>query len=497
MTVTNDEINNAVRHTSKPGMKLLAFALVFLVTGIFTIIKFDSYFTDFWKIADCRANGPSQDYYMTDCHIIKVDRYDSGAIYMGIEKDAVARLKNVDVIIFGNSRTARSFATDAIKEYFDDKGLTYFSLAVEGSSFRAAVLMVEKLEVNPKIILVNNEIFYSDKLGDAFLEITNFPEKYETRFKFFRAAKSFQERICKSKIESLKKRYCTGSSPTYWRSVKTGLLDWNLIAEPKDQVAVNYTPSARVTQFGNFIGNASEMLDHPKLKNTCPVLYIVNSPAAAPQLLDNMADYLGVQSAFVHVDDIYTYDNSHLDRPNSEKWAKEFVKVMAPTIDNCLAGHKRKGPESIDLSPNRTKGKTDFETWRALANAAVTDKGVLAPDGTQSADLIKVPKPGAGVQNIYRSQEIKKGSTVTFTTWLWSNNFTNARIQIIRSCSAKSPLETSRATVSLTPRPQRFEISKTFEHDHKCALVKIIGLKEETDIYAWQGNFEYNALPLP
>ena len=237
---------------------------------------------------------------------------------------------------------------------------------------------------------------------------------------------------------------------------------------------ITYNTDARITNGNRYMGYAEELFELKQLNNSCPVLYIVNSPASAPKLLENMSELLGFQSVFVHVDELYTYDNSHLDKPNSEKWAKPFIKNLDLAIDNCLAGKKRRKPKTIDLSAKNIIGKTDFETWRKVANAAVIDKGATAPDGSQNADIVEIPNPGAKLQRVFREQKIEKGSTMTYSVWLWSDRFVTARIQMIRSCSSKTPMEMSSKVISITPSPQRFDIAKTFENDHECGLIQIV-----------------------
>ena len=340
--------------------------------------------------------------------------------------------------------------------------------------------------------MVNNEIFYTDKISSAFLELVEFPDKYRTRYQFFHTAQTMQKKICSSKLTALKSYYCNGTNLTRWRSADTGRINWDLEAEPEKQLLVAYKPDSRLSLNLKFSENAKELLNHPNiLKNSCPVLYLVNSPVSSPQLMEAMADDLGVQSAFSHVDGIYTYDKSHLDRPNSEKWAKEFVKSLDPAIDYCLAGNKREERKELDFSEQIIDGKSDFETWRAVAGAVVLNDAAKAPNKVKNADIVRIKKPGSKIQLIMSKQAITSGDKITFGIWLWTNEDTTARIQIVRSCSAKTPVETAGATVGLTEKPKRFEIEHTFEHDHKCAMVQIVGLKPESKIIAWQSLIDY------
>ena len=481
------------QYSARSGLKIFMFAVTFFLSGLSTINISDNYISDFWRIRKCKPDGYERGAYMTGCVGTDAHKYyyHFGSMLLGIETEAVQNAQNVDVLIFGNSRTFRSFSTDAIDTYFRDKNLTYMVLALEGASFRSAIHTIESLNLKPKILMINNEIFYSDKVSPAFRAIIDFPEKYESRYTFFHEAQTIQKDVCSSNSKLLKKFYCEGDRPASWRSSITGRIEWNVVAEPEKQVLVKYDPAYRASLAGRFINHADELFSLPRLNNTCPVLYLVNSPSSSPELMEKMANILGIQSSFQDVDDLYTYDSSHLDRPNSEKWALEFVKALDTSIDYCLAGNIKNIPKNIDISTSIVSGLSDFETWKAVANIEVTNKAASAPDGTPNADRISFAKAGAKLQKIYRSQEIEQGANVTFGIWLWAENYTSTRLQIISSCSAQSQLESTIENIVATPTPRRYEIKHRFEHDQKCALIQIVGLKSESKLFAWQGDYNY------
>ena len=491
-------IDNTIRYAKKPKLNMLAFTVLFFITGMFAIIKFDSYFTDFWKIKDCKTDGYARGDFMTSCGDIKVDRYSYGSIYLGVQKDAVDRARNADVLIFGNSRTARSFSTDTIDQYFKEKNLTYMNLAAEGTSYRAALLMMESLKIKPKIILVNNEIFYTTKISPAFRELVDYPNKYKTRFQFFHAAQSLHKKVCASGHVKLKSFYCEGKKGTGWRSGVNGqILKWNLIAPPEKQKLLSYDPNSRLPSLGRLVGNAENMTKSPALKGSCPILYLVNSPVSSPKLMEQMAEELGVLSAFAPMEGLYSYDGSHLDRPNSEKWARGFIKILDPVIDTCLKSKWEIKPREVDLNAVNTQGKTDFEKWRLISGTTITDDGAIAPDKTQSADIIYFPKRAAKLQKLLRGQPIEKGSTLKYSIWLWSEQNARIRLQIVKSCARDTPMENENLMAALTSIPKRFELSLTFEHDHKCSVLQIVSLDEDKSINAWRGKVDYMPPPEP
>lgn len=494
MTETN--VDNTVSYTQKPGWKMLAFLCVFLIAGAISIVKFDSYFTDFWKIRKCNPEGYARGDFMTACAGIKVDRYAFGSIYLGSQKNAVKNAKTADVIVFGNSRTMRSFSTDAIDNYFKSKGLTYVIFAVEGASYASAQHTVEKLGLKPKIVMTNTEILYSNVVGSAFGDLVYFPDKYKTRFDFFHAAQSFHKWACESKFQKLKDIYCKGRTGAGWRSAVTGRFKWELVAEPEKNIlfAPRKEQNPPDLRLGRVLPNGREFLGNSNFKDSCHVLYIVNSPSSEPILQNALAAEIGALPVYSAFDDLKTYDKSHLDRPTSERWASAFVKDLDPALNKCLQGegrYKSEVIEKFDIATADIDGVTDFETWIPRVGITVTDAAAQALDKTKSADIMVVEKAGARLQKIYRDVPIKAGMTVTFSGWFWADEDVPMRAQIVRSCSAETPVETVNKIFNLTSKPKRYEVSHTFKQDHACALIQITSNLPESQFYGWQYRMDF------
>ena len=566
--MTETSVDNTVSYTQKSGWKMLTFLCVFLISGIISIVKFDSYFTDFWKIRNCNPEGYARGDFMTSCAGIKVDRYAFGSIYLGSQKNAVKNAEDADVIIFGNSRTMRSFSTDAIDNYFKSKGLTYMVLASEGASFRSAVLTADKMKLSPKIIMVNNEIFISDEVSDGFRELVDFPDKYKTRYDFFNMAQTIQEKACSSQLLWLKKFYCSGKSKGNWRSARTGRLKWDLVAPEEKQEVVIPRKDIGGRVVPKFVPNAEELIGHPDFKDSCPVLYLVNSPVSSKDMLNGIGDAFSIQTIYTPVEGLYTYDKSHLDRPNSEKWATAFVQDLDIVIDNCLksngrpdfdkaaaymndykiqqeelasrrqkakkaqekklqdrknleaaadetlrikleqrqakleatkaAKEKARMPKGVPFDKNSsdTNGITNFENWAVIGSAETFNASQLAPNGQIEADQFFVKKSPARIRLLHRDTQIKAGTRMTFGGWFWSEDEgASVRLQIVRSCSPSTPLETSSLNSPISNEPHRLEISHVFEFDHECALVQILGIGEGSRINMWQGRTDF--IPSP
>ena len=262
--------------------------------------------------------------------------YSVGSIIYGIEEEASHNMLNTDILVIGNSRTRRSFSTDVIDQYLKSKSLNYFVLSSLSANYSVFLDVVSEFDFSPPIILVNNEIFYSNRPSKALHEFKMFPEKYKTRYQFFSMAQSLQENICESDSSALKEIYCKGEEKSKWRSNVTGRLSWDYIAPDQKQKTIAIDPDSRVGKYSFYMKNAKTFFSNPNINNACVILYLVQSPGSSPDLMFKMAGELEVPAVFVDVPGLKTYDNSHLDRPNSEVWSKAFVKELEPALEECI-----------------------------------------------------------------------------------------------------------------------------------------------------------------
>ena len=461
------------------AFKILAFAVAFLASGLVTIVHFDTYFTDFWKIRNCAPDGYDREEYMTSCAGMNMSRYSFGSIALDVQDEATDAIRDADVLVLGNSRTLRSFATTAIDDYFKDKGLEYFIMATEGTNFRGVQLTFEALEPRPRILLINNEIFYSSNIPEAFGDVVANPDKYRTRFAFTDTAQDLQKFACARDLPWLTDFMCSGTRRANWRSHRTGRLNWDLVAEPEQQKVIDIRPSpAEARLVPTFLPNAQEFLAMPTPAGACSILYLVNSPASRVNVLEEMAAELRVQSVFVDVPGLQTYDNSHLDRPNSERWAEAFVEALDPAIENCFDENFEIAPRGADVVAS--PGRTDIESFTLTDPAIRLDANLT--DETFGVPFDRI-ETAPNLKRLTRKMEmpVRAGETWEVSLVARSDASSRARLQLLRGCD-REPVESGLVTAVLTPSPKRFTAQVTYERDHPCQLIYLQPLTEDSRI---------------
>jgi hypothetical protein len=317
-------------------VRLMVLLLTFLSVGAETAILTNSYLTIPWRIRGCSLTPPRRDLILADCADVSTKFYYSGSLYLGIERPLIDSLASADVVIIGNSRTQRSFATAAVDEYFRKKGIRYFILGSEGSGFRFTQLMLERLNIKPKILLTNSEIFFVDVLEDSNRDVVLDPDRFFPMMATFYHSKQVAQPLCESGPAFLQNLYCHGSMRSNWRDPRNGALYIYYADEGARRILLHDIPETRLHYFDFYMKNARAFLASPSVSTACMINYIVPSLDSSVDLARAMAKAIGVPFVFPEIKDYYSFDGSHMWPESSERWSAEFVKLADPYIDQCM-----------------------------------------------------------------------------------------------------------------------------------------------------------------
>jgi hypothetical protein len=313
--------------------------VAFVSTGAISAALSGSYLTIPWHIRSCNLMPPESGLILADCADVSTKFYYSGSIYLGIEKPLIESLAKADVVIIGNSRTQLSFASKAVDRYFQRKGLRYFILGSEGSGFRFNMLMLERLNIRPKVLLVNNEIYFVDVLSDANKSVVLDPERFAPMMSVFYHTKKIVQPICTGAATPLRDFYCSGDGKSNWRNPETGALYIDYKSYEKSglkRIPVKDVPETRIHYFDLFMKNAKAFLASPSISGSCRINYIVPSLDSSVDLARKMAQAMNTPFIFPPIRDYFSFDGSHLWPESSERWSAEFLELADPFIDRCL-----------------------------------------------------------------------------------------------------------------------------------------------------------------
>jgi hypothetical protein len=76
------------------------------------------------------------------------------------------------------------------------------------------------------------------------------------------------------------------------------------------------------------------------VKPECVILTVVPTVGTKLSIANAIASGLG-KTLLVpqHLDDLQTFDGTHLDQASAERWSEAFFKIADPQIQKCLAMH--------------------------------------------------------------------------------------------------------------------------------------------------------------
>lgn len=331
-----------------PALIWILITVLFLGAGSYTTYVSGGYLTPLWRIAECTWRPPAENLVMVECDVFTT-LYRQGIMFLDIEPRLTNSLRKADVIVTGNSRTIEAFAIfpkdNQLEVYFRKKGLKFFILAEDGSGFRYRKMLLDQLEVRPRIGLINTEDLSMDMFEDSNREIFFAPDRFWLPFKVIHFAIELQKYICTSDIQGyvmdhLKKFYCNGTRKTFWRNVDTGtylLPDKERL--PTARMSIIESADTRIGNIDLFRRRMNVMNTSYAWQKNCILFYLVPSPSSSLEVARVLAKETNRPFVFAPIGkekNYFVYDSSHMEVDTALRWTEEFIQILDPQIDKCL-----------------------------------------------------------------------------------------------------------------------------------------------------------------
>jgi hypothetical protein len=328
-----------------PGSRLSAYLAVFAASAVVCgfAFRFIGWTSD---VLGCTLNR-TPDSFLAYCNSDHYGDYEHGAYYLDLEPKAVDALRRAQVLIFGNSRAQFGFSTDAVRRYFSDHAIRFYLLGFgysDGDEFTAA--LIQKYQLHPRFVIVDTNPFFTGFASvpakammpggpswwKRIVDWIDHWSDYLTK----QAFNSLQPLICR-----LRPSLCTGTFQTIYRSVDTGFLVLNTFVQP-DNPGYPVAGKKLVTLGGRSLPadaeNASRFLDVLGLSRECVVLTAAPSTALdAEPYVSELGRLVGLRVLLPHLDDLRTFDASHLTPSSAERWSAAIMSESDPLIARCVS----------------------------------------------------------------------------------------------------------------------------------------------------------------
>lgn len=316
--------------TAKPALYILIL-LCSLLGGVAYKLRGEGIFA-------CPAGGYGPNHYLAHCETTGYADFDHGAFWFDLEPEARRSAAAADVLFLGSSRMQFAFSTEETRNWFARLGVPYYLLGfsyTENMLFAAPLL--KELKSRAKVYIINADRFFDDTRETApakqILHESDARSRYQDK-QFWQLA---HRRTCTT-VPAL-----CGTRPAFFRSRIDG--SWELEGSTAVWNAVAKTtadgPASDTDQWNHFSSLGDEFLRSLPVDRHCVLLTLAPSEATRRLEATAIASALGVSLVAPKLDDLKTFDGSHLDRPSAEKWSRAFFDTAGPTIRECLkeSGH--------------------------------------------------------------------------------------------------------------------------------------------------------------
>jgi len=87
--------------------------------------------------------------------------------------------------------------------------------------------------------------------------------------------------------------------------------------------------------------HARTFLASSSVKNSCIIDYVIPSNTSSVDLARRMAAAMGAPFIYPEVENLVSFDGSHLIIESSERWATAYLKIVDAHLDECIASLKK------------------------------------------------------------------------------------------------------------------------------------------------------------
>jgi len=281
----------------------------------------------------CRSNGYGNDDFLAYCNSTNYGDYEHGALYYGLEPGVVENMRAAQVLFLGNSRTQAAFSTEAMRSYFRQQGLRFFVLGFGYDEFSPfALALIRKWHLRPRVVVVNADPFFSDRLQPPARDALDGKPAYLWRL----LLKMLFQRVHPVVCATVR---CGENQGSIFRSRRDG--EWAWIPYFVEERAMPLNPSqtpvsgesvqglaAMAAEFFAAIGMAHDCV----VFTGTPSSEQLNSAGVAIQL----AKTLHAKSITPPSDGLTTIDVGHLNRASAERWSAQFAQELTPVLRECI-----------------------------------------------------------------------------------------------------------------------------------------------------------------
>lgn len=277
----------------------------------------------------CPALGYDADRYLGYCNARSYADFDHGAFWFGLEPAAVQAAARAEVLFIGNSRLQFGLSTRTTLDWFAEAGLSHYLL---GFSNAENVVFFEPMlaELGPSatVYVINVDGFFLDFQTPPVRDLFSRTGDIAVRYRQKQLWQIPHQLICTTVPAAC------GNDVAFFRARGDGHWVINgtrgLRPGPVGELDVddNRSLTSRFTR-------AEEFVSQLPVDRNCIVMTIVPSGETDFDSARTIADRLGILFVAPRLDELRTFDGSHLDPDSAEQWSTAFLDRAESTVLEC------------------------------------------------------------------------------------------------------------------------------------------------------------------
>lgn len=255
--------------------------------------------------------------------------------YFGLDEEALAALREAEVLFLGNSRLMFALRPNVLDAFFDARGLDYYVMGFgfrEGDRFPLEIL--RRFDIYPRLVVVNADGFFGRDLSEWATEVIRDNRldalKLQHENEVTHAVRRVVHRVVPNWLDIFERPGIDeGEEFIAYRSRRNGT--WRVSPWPADGHTVPSLPPSKEA--------ASWTLDAARAfkaeldeRGSRLVLTFVPTPTPETREAADVAQALNVPFAVPLIEGLTSYDQSHLTEDSATIWTERFVRELSPFL---------------------------------------------------------------------------------------------------------------------------------------------------------------------
>jgi hypothetical protein len=281
------------------------------------------------SIFGCQGRYYSAAQYLSYCQTTGYGDFDHGAFWFNLEPEATRSAAAADLLFVGNSRMVYAFSSTTAREWFAGNAPSYFLL---GFAYYPRVLfmrsLMRKIAPRARVYVVNLDSFFEESASVPARYVMDDPGA-ASHYRYKQYWQYWHRALC-GRLRS----FC-GDSYAIFKDRRTGA--WQASGLILAHEATSLDPKFDAAAVARESMTGRKFLEEFGVDPQCVIFTLVPTVDAPSATSAAIAAALHVEFIVPELDDLLTFDGSHLDQASAERWSGAFFDAAGPKICKCLS----------------------------------------------------------------------------------------------------------------------------------------------------------------